>query len=237
MKEQLKALVIDDSKNAREILIQLLTTYCPEVKVVGDGENIEMAFTAVKFLKPDIIFLDIEMPGGSGFDLLNRLKMHDILVVFTTAYEEYAVQAIKKGALGYLLKPLSIDDLIEVVGRAVKGKKSMGKENDTLLIADSNGYELLNTKEIVYCLSKKSYTLIFTENEGEKLISKGLREIQDALPSQHFYRVHNSYLVNRKFIKRYNIKDGHSVITTTNSVIPVARRKKNEFKEWLEQTI
>lgn len=236
MKEELKALIIDDSKNAREILAKLLTTYCPEVKIIGDSENVESAFSAIKVLSPDMIFLDIEMPGGSGFDLLNIIKSKDILVVFTTAYEEYALQAIKKGALGYLLKPLAIDDLIEVVGKAVTRIRNTTKEHDTILIADSNGYEILNTKEIIYCESKKSYTIFHTQGDGEKIISKGLREVQDSLSSSDFYRVHHSYLVNRRYIKRYNIKDGHSVLTTTNSVIPVARRKKNEFKNWLEIT-
>ena len=233
---QIKALVVDDSKNSRTIIVEVLKKYCQHVTVVGEAENIDQAYDAIQALKPDLLFLDVEMPNGNAFDLLRRTK-ENFEVIFTTAYKEYAIDAIKNGALDYLLKPISIDDIISVIEKAENkfaANQNSPKENESILLSDLEGFEMLNLEELVYCHSQKSYTDFHLASGEKKTFTKAFKEIEKNLPDRNFFRTHHSYIINRKFIKRFNTKDGGFILTSTNQDIPVSKRKKSDFIAWLE---
>ena len=236
--EQIKTLVVDDSKNARTIIVEVLKKYCPNIVVVGEAENIDEAYDAINSLKPDLVFLDVEMPNGNAFDLLRRTKSK-FEVVFTTAYKDYAIEALKHGALDYLLKPISIDDIITVIEK-IEDQFQKNTDpltiNKSILLSDIEGFEMLNIDEIVYCQSQKSYTDFHLSNGDKKTFTKSLKEVDLNLPDSQFFRVHHSYIINRAFIKRFNLKDGGFVLTNTNEDIPVSKRKKGDFISWLENT-
>lgn len=233
---QINTLVVDDSKNSRTIIVEVLKKYCPNIAVIGEAENIDEAYNAINLLKPDLLFLDVEMPNGNAFDLLRRTKAN-FEVIFTTAYKEYAIDAIKNGALDYLLKPISIDDIIAVIEKAEKKFNQVAQnqaKSRTILLSDIDGLEMLNLNELVYCNSQKSYTDFYLVKGEKKTFTKAFKDIEENLPSTQFFRIHHSYIINRKFIKRFNVKDGGFVLTTTDQNIPVSKRKKSEFIAWLE---
>ncbi len=240
----LKAVIVDDEKNARESLNYLVNTYCGEkVKIVFMAENIKEAIKAVDDYNPDIVFLDIQMKNETGFDFLSQLKNINFSIIFTTAFNQYAIHAIKFSALDYLLKPIDITELQNAIDKAcfksiesplqyqnyIKNSSITDSENMKLAISTVNGLVFIPINEIIHCKAEKSYTLFKLYNNVEVISTKNLKYFEEILTEYHFFRIHYSHLVNLREIKNYIKGDGGHVIMSDNSEIEVSRRRKNEF--------
>jgi two-component system, LytTR family, response regulator len=247
----MKAIIIDDEKHCREVLITLLQKHCGEVEVVADCASGNEALEIMGKLDPDILFLDIEMPGMNGFEFLENCSVKNFEIIFTTAYNEYAIKAIKHSALDYLLKPVDRDELVAAVEKAKQeaaGKTAarveqllsslnLKKEPKRFAVPTSDGLIMLNSAEILYCESDGPYcTFHFINNSKPLLTSRTLKEAEEVLLScGDFFRVHNSYLINMKFVQKYIRGEGGEVIMSNGKNIPVSRSRKQDFLGALEK--
>jgi two-component system, LytTR family, response regulator len=239
----MKAIIVDDEKHCRESLSALMQMHCPEVEIMaicGDGIT---AIDAIRIHQPDIVFLDIEMPKMNAFDVLQSFENISFEIIFTTAYDQYAIKAIKYSALDYLLKPIDAEEMVQAVER-FKNKKQKnnitkdqlahivknfqsGQSGDfKLIISTIEGSYFLAPEEIIYCEGKDNYTH-FHLTKGRKLVSaKTLKDYDETLVEQGFLRIHKSYLVNIKFIEKYS-RSNSTVILTDYTTLEVSRRKKD----------
>lgn len=229
--------IIDDESKSRETIVNILNKYCPEVEIIGQGQNVEEGYLAITTLRPDFIFLDIQMPGGSGLNLLSYFKEADFKVIFTTAYKDYAIDAIKHNAVDYLLKPIAINEVIDAVSKIkslIQKKQQATAANARFLHLNSKTtIDLIPVEAIVYCEAESTYTNIYLNDGSKKVMSKTIKDVEEQLPPNDFFRVHNSFIVQKRYIKQYLKGDGGSIITSFNHHIDVSRRNKNEFIEWL----
>jgi two-component system LytT family response regulator len=239
----MNAILIDDERNNLDNLRQLLATYCPQVKVAGTAINAIEGTKAIHELQPDLVFLDIQMPGKSGFELLKELNHYDFEVIFVTAFDQFAIQAVKFAAVDYLLKPVNIDDLQAAVSRAeVRSRQRRQnlqlenlisilqhrKEEHRIALSTLKETRFVNTSGIIRCESSNNYTIFFLET-GEKLtVSKPIFEYEEILKPYGFIRPHQSHLVNRHFIKSLMKEDGGYLLMENGSQIPISRSKKDE---------
>lgn len=241
----IKAIIIDDEAHARESLTNVIHQYCQEVTIVGTGENVTDALALINRFSPEIVFLDIDMPHGNGFTLFDQLKSPNFETIFTTAHEEYAIKAFRVAALDYLTKPIDFRQLQEAIARYRLKQKIELKEQrielllenlsnkpnefNKLVLPDYEGYTMLKVADIIYCKADGSYTEIHLLNGKIVTTSKLLKSIEELLPSQTFYRIHKSYVVNLNLIKRYNKTEGHQVLMENNALLDVSDRNKKEF--------
>lgn len=243
------AIIIDDEKHCRDVLMLLLQKHCAALQVLDTCADGPSGLQAIERHRPDLVFLDIEMPGMNGFDMLSQCRYRQFKLIFTTAYDEYAIQAIKHNALDYLLKPVEKEELVKAVERAaetipvpgadrieqllqqVQPQKSMGK----VALPTLEGLLFINPDDIFYCESDGGYTRFFAASGKVTLISKTLKEVEDVLDNKGFCRVHNSYLINLKHVERYIRGDGGEIIMADGKNIPVSRNKKQEFLNLLEK--
>lgn len=245
----MKAILVDDENGSRESLALLLEKYCIKVDVVAKADSMTSGLTAIQKYEPELVFLDIEMPNGSGFDLLEKVKDIDFDVVFITAYDHYAIRAIKFSAVDYLLKPVDPEDLIQAVKRVEEkrlSKKSLSDKYQVLLsniksetklkkvaIPDGDGLVFISLTDIIRCDSDGNYTY-FILNTGKKIMSsRTLGEYEEMFEGENFFRVHRSHLVNLDHVKKYIKGEGGYVVLSDNSQVEVSRRKKIEFLEKL----
>jgi two-component system LytT family response regulator len=246
----LTALLIDDEANSRQAIKNLLAKLCPDVEIAGEAKNAAQGIEMILSLKPQLVFLDIQMPGKTGFDMLASLDKIEFDIIFTTAYHEYAVKAFRFSAIDYLLKPIDPDDLLAAVDK-VKEKQSpasagqvdllkqlwqqlsagqnVQSKNQKLALATQEGIHLAEVKDIVWCESLGSYTKFYLAN-GEKLItSRLIKEYEEILTDYHFFRVHQSHIINLHHVKKYVKGDGGQVWMSDGTEVEVARRRKDEF--------
>lgn len=237
-------LIIDDEEQARNILADELKAF-PEINLIGEADGVEDAIEKIQRLKPDLIFLDIHLGYGNGFNVLNAIDNEDLKVVFVTAYDKYAVQAFKHNALHYILKPIHINDLKDVVRKlqtssekldAIKSKVHLLRMNK-IGIQTSDGISFHGIQEIVRCQSDSNYTVIFFANEPKLLSAKTLKDFEDMLTPLGFERVHHSHLVNLHHVRKYQNKDGGHLVMTDGSVIPISQRKKSSFLKVLSEQV
>jgi two-component system, LytTR family, response regulator len=247
----IKALIIDDEAGCRELLNNLLTRYCPDVIVVSKASSAAEGFEKINTEKPQLVFLDIEMPGGNAFDLLGRFQEINFDIIFTTAYDQFAIKAIKYSAADYLLKPIDPDELKQAINKIISKKESnehLNMKLKTLLenirpvqksgkiaVPDGDGYTFVQINEIIRCESDGNYTSIILSGGKKILASRTLGEFEDLFSDERFFRVHRSHLVNLEKIKKYLKGEGGYVILEDNSQVEVSRRKKAEFLEKLSQ--
>lgn len=243
----IKAIIIDDEPDARENLSYMINAYSKNVNVAALAEGVETGFNMIQKHQPDIVFLDIKMPDGSGFDLLNKFDHINFKVIFITAYEQYAIKAFKFSALDYLLKPVDPDDLIAAIDQATNSlehenmalkmeaflentRSNMGKEKKLILRTAESIY-VKSTADIISFQSDGSYTQINLP-EGKKIIvSKALKEFDELLNGHGFLRTHKSHLINIDHIDRFHKGDGGYIVMKDGSTIPVSQRKReNLFK-------
>ncbi len=247
----IRAVLIDDERNNLENLKILLTTYCPEVSVIGDAGSVRQALELISLVDPDLVFLDIEMPGESGFDLLAQLKTIRFEVIFVTAYNNYALKAIKFNALDYILKPIDIEDLRIAVKRAKQRltdrtqleftrmafqNLQMPKKAKKIALASADKIEFFDINTIVRCVGENNYTRFFFENKESRLVSRPLSEYEELLGEFDFIRVHKSHLVNGAKINSFVKKDGGYLITSDGYSVPVSRRKKDELLDRMKRS-
>jgi len=242
--ETLKAILVDDEWSSLQNLQQKLTEFCPDVQVTATAQKPEEAILLIQQHKPDIVFLDIEMPRMNGFRMLDALGTVDFEIIFTTAYNHYAVDAIRISAFDYLMKPVAISELQNAVSRL--REQRLGKTKDKLdllknalvsgktqeekiAIPTSEGLEFIPIKNIVHIESSSNYCKIFFADGKSLLVTKLLKDFEDMLVPYNFYRVHNSHLINLAYIKKYIRGEGGQVVMENGTVVDVARRKKEEF--------
>lgn len=241
----LKALIIDDEKKARVNLKNLLNEYCPEVQLMELADSAQAGLKAIYKHQPDLIFLDIQMPAENGFDLLKKLSTINFEIIFTTAYNQYAIDAIKFSALDYLLKPINIPDLIKVVEKAkIKNQsKTIQQQIDTLLhnqrtpdfsdkkitLPTMEGLVFEDVKNIIRCESDNSYTLFYLTDKKKYLVSRSIKECETLLNDYAFFRVHQSHLINLNHIKQYRKGRSGIIIMNDNTEVPVSVRNKDAF--------
>lgn len=245
----MKAIIIDDESNSRELLTALATKYTPEIEIVAKYDNGADALLEIENLKPDILFLDIEMPNMNGFDFLEKCKYTDFYLIFTTAYNEYAIQAIKNHAFDYLLKPIKRTEFINTIERLKKeSHKNQKSKIDELLnhlkiddsekkivLATQEGMHFLEYSEIMYVKGEGSYTHYCCSDGAKYLISKTLKDAEAKLTDARFKRVHASYIINFDFVKKYQRGEGGFFVLKDGTSVPVSRSKKQELLGLMEK--
>ena len=245
MKHKLITVIIDDESDAVDFITSIIGEYCPGLEVKGKAHNVRDGVKLIKDIKPELVFLDVEMPNGTGFDLLTHFPEKDFDVVFITAFNHYAIKAIKFSAVDYILKPININEFIESVNRLIqkRGNNSKaGNENfeallenirssnpTRLVIPTSDGREYLNPNEIIRIEADRSYSWFYIVDKKKILVSKHLKEFQDLLNDRNFFRPHNSHLINLDFVKKYVRHDGGYIEMTDGSQVPVSRNRKDLF--------
>jgi two-component system LytT family response regulator len=245
----IKAIIVDDELGARESLSKMIEKNCKQIEVVAKVDSMLAAFEAITNKEPDLVFLDIEMPNGNAFDLLEKFKTINFNIIFTTAYDHYAIKAIKFSAVDYILKPIDPEELVIAVKRFEEriGKStSLDKQFKTLLsnvrpenklkkvgIPDGDGLIFINLSDIIRCDSDGNYTF-FILTTGKKIIaSRTLGEYEQMFAEDNFFRIHRSHLINLEHVKKYIKGEGGYVVMSDNSQVEVSRRNKTDFLEKL----
>ena len=241
----MRVVIVDDEPNARQVVRNILEQYCKTVEIVGEASNVKEGVTIINDLKPDLALLDIRMPDGTGFDVLKNVEKLDFHFIFITAYEEYAIKAIKQSALDYILKPINTNELLTALEKAELAKpqeneltNKINTLNDNQNLKPEDRKLVLNTQESIYyvkvsdiisCTADKNYTEINTNDSRKLVISKTLKDVEEMLSGCGFFRSHQSHLINIKYISHYEKGLGGTIIMTDKSRIPVSSRKKELF--------
>ncbi|HEY2581433.1 MAG TPA: LytTR family DNA-binding domain-containing protein [Mucilaginibacter sp.] len=247
MMKQIKAFIVDDEFQGRSVLRQMLQQYCSDISLVGEASTVDKALQGIKECDPNIVFLDIQMNGETGFDLLNSLPVINFSLVFTTAFDKYAIQAFRFNAIDYLLKPIVADELIEAVKRAKQKNllvyttskvqveqlyhdiQNPQKIHDKIAIPTADGFLVIPVNEIVYCQANSNYTEFHLINKKRILSSYTLKQYDEILTKQSFFRAHRSYLINLAHVKMYRRGDGGEIVMSNDHEIELSRTHKDEF--------
>ena len=243
---KIKTIIVDDEFHCRENLNQLLEEFVPEVDVIGLAQNADDAREMISSLNPELVFLDIKMPKESGFELLDSLGEKKFSVIFTTAHNEFALDAIKAEAVDYLEKPIMIEDLRKAVDRVLQRlntakpnwdgllSKILHKDVDKVSIPTKDGFVYVGTNEIIHLEASDSYTYIYLTNGRKYLSSKNIKVFENQLGDTSFYRIHKSHIVNvRDHLKEFSRSDGNMVVLSEGRTAPVSRRKLSEFLSYI----
>jgi two-component system LytT family response regulator len=246
----LRTIIIDDEAHVRETLTLLVKNFCPQVQLVGEASSVESGVKAIRELNPHLVLLDIRMGDGSAFDLLKKFETIDFKVIFITAYEKYAVQAFRFAAVDFLLKPVNPEDLADSVKRAEniiqhqlntqlqaleENMKNDIRQKKKIVLKTMENIYLVSLQDITYLESDRSYTTFHTLNHDRIVISKPLKDFDELLYDDGFYRVHKSYLINMMHIQRFEKQEGGSIVLTDDHKIPVASRKRDELLELFDK--
>jgi len=231
---RLSAIIVDDELFGRENLKVIIENYCPEIEILGCADSVVSAMEFVNIHKPDVVFLDINMPVLDGFDFLNEFEDRNFMVVFVSAHEEFGISAVKAGAVDYLLKPVNIKELKVTVKNmlSIKNKEIKTEtvhETDKLILPASHGFDLLAFDDLIRLEADGCYTIIVVKGAKNKIISRTLKEFEDTLPKERFFRIHKSHLINLKYVKEYSNFSGNYVTMIDGSKVEISRRKAPEF--------
>jgi two-component system, LytTR family, response regulator len=249
---KLNTVIIDDEANAREALRSMIQLVSTDVTIIGEAKNADLGIELINSSKPDLVFLDIQMPGKTGFDLLASFDEINFGVIFTTAYQEFAVKAFRFSAIDYLLKPIDPDELLDAIEKYKNQAKIVdnqqikilkehfenpsnqviqrkSNENQRIALSASEGIHFVNLNDIIQCESMGSYTKFHLKSGQKIVVSKILKEYEEILDNFYFFRVHQSNIVNLEHIKRYVKGDGGQVWLSDNAEVEVSRRRKEEF--------
>ncbi len=238
------AIIIDDEAKGRLALREKLLAYCPQIKLLAEATNGQEALMLIQHHKPQLIFLDIEMPRMNGFEMLNELREKNFHIIFTTAYDQYAIKAIKYAAFDYLLKPIDIEELKTAIEKIDAKENNQTKKQVELLqqnmqhpkkqlnklaIPTLEGLLFFDINDIIHLEANSNYTFIYFSDKSKITASKTLKEFEDILPESIFFRTHHSHLINLNYIKRYIKGDGGQIELQNGNYVDVSRRKKEEF--------
>lgn len=242
----IRCVLIDDESNSLEVMEWLLKKYCPQVQIEAMCQAATEGIEAINKYKPDLVFLDIEMPHMNGFDMLEQFEKLFFDVVFCTAYDQFAIKAFKYSALNYLLKPIDPEDLKETIRRVEEKKAVPAKEQIDLLLqhlrqtatpavqrvalTTSDGMLFVSTADILYCEAESNYTTVVLKNK-KILVSKTLKEIDEALSGPDFYRIHHSFLINLSHVQKFIRGDGGYIMMSDGKSVSISRSKRQEFMD------
>jgi len=246
----MKALIIEDEQKSREMLSEILKKYYPQIAILGLAKNVAEAVELIEKTKPNLLFLDISMPDGTGFDVLEKTLGHHFDIIFTTATDKHALKAIKYSACDYLLKPIDLDELQDAINRVEKKRADVlpNMENLQFLIQNlkrtddnynkislptGNAFEIIQIRDIIRCEADGSYTNFFLVGGKKLMVSASLKHYEDLLPEKDFIRIHHHNLVNMNHVIRFLKEDGGYAIMSDNSKLEISRRKKEAFLERL----
>jgi len=246
----LRTLIIEDEVSSQKLLKVIIDDYCPQLNLVGIASNISEGKQLIETSSPDLIFLDIELQGSTGFDLLDSVDSKSARIIFTTAYDQYAIKAFKYQAIDYILKPYSPKEIISAVLKVKENQyddelferlKVMMKErnghpsNLRLEVSNHEGVQMIEMSDIMRVEANGSYCTIHLREGKSITVSKLIKELEDKLPKEQFYRAHKSHLVNFIYVKEYKREDGGYAILSNTECIPVARRRKDDFLNQLSK--
>ncbi len=253
----MKTIIVDDNPKAQNFLSEQIQRYCPNLTLLGKANNIQEGKLLIEQIQPELVFLDIEMPTGTGFDLLRQLPATDFKVIFTTAHEKYALKAIKFSALDYLLKPIDLDELLQAVNKAkettqetsgqdlsqlkiqtlLQNLQNPPAEQQKILLNDKYGMQVTLVDDIIHLKADNNYTQFFIKGQSPLLVSKPLKDYEKVLPAQKFFRCHKSHMINLNYLLRYDKREGESLILRDGSQIPISRRKLDVLLERMKNTL
>lgn len=238
----IKTVIIDDEKFCIEVLESLLNTHYPDIQLTGAFTDPVQAISFIQTQSPDLVFLDINMPGLSGFDVLDRLMPFTFKVIFTTAYDNYAIKAMRYGAIDYIMKPIAAEDLVGTMTRVLEEKKKMDQarlknERRTIRkisIVNSDGMLIQAVNDILYCEADNSYTVFHLAGGRRVIASRTLKDFEPVLLPCGFFRIHNSYMINLEHVQLYSKSDGGQV-KINETLLPISRTRKDEFLAELDR--
>jgi two-component system LytT family response regulator len=254
----LRAIIVDDEELARKNLTMMLEDYCPEIEVIGEASSKNEAKDLIESCQPDIVFLDIRMPSGAeGFELLESLEERNFLVVFVTAFKDYAIKAFQANAVHYLLKPIDDEELRAAVDKIIATKETFtnnpgnyetyfsslqnladrllkNKNNNRIAISHTKGVKIVDEDDIAYLEASGNCTMIYFKDGSRYLDTRTLKIYEEILSDSHFYRIHKSYVVNMNMIKEYLSEDGHILVLKNGTQLPVARNRVSQFLKTLK---
>ncbi len=241
---KIKAVIVDDERHSRETLKNLLQEFCPDVAVLALAGSVQDGIAAITQHNPDVVFLDIELQVGTGFDIITQIENVNFEIIFTTAFEQYAIKAVKFSSLDYLLKPIDVEELQQAVGKVQKKKdqdvykrqieilidsiKEQPKLNK-ICLSTSDSFEFVTIENIIYCQANGSYTNFVLKDGKAFLVSKHLKEYESLLAEHLFMRVHNSTLINLKEVEKFVKSDGGYILMSNGDSVSVSRGKKDDF--------
>lgn len=246
----IKTLIIEDEQKSRDVLLKIIEKNCPQLSIVGTASSVSEGVSQIKALSPDLVFLDITMPDGSGFDLLEQVQGYKFDLIFATASNNHAIRAFKYSACDYLLKPIDVEELKSAVSRIEKRKnetpdmqnlnfliQQLKKSDDNfqkITLPTGNAYEIINLKDIVRCEADGSYTYFYLTDKRKLMVSASLKHYEELLPEQDFIRVHHHNLINMNHVVRFLKEDGGYAVMSDGSKIEISRRKKDVFMDRLK---
>lgn len=249
----IKAAIVDDEPQARKNLNLILNRYCnTDIEIIGEAGNVQEATMLINRDAPDLIFLDIEMGAETGFDLISKYDSPDFSIIFVTAFDQYAIKAIKSCALDYLLKPINIKEVQQAVERVknldTTNRRSSLKNlsnilqnscttSNSIAIPTMKGYTMVAMESILYLMAQRDYTFIYSTGNPVLCSSTNIGRYEEMLTPHGFFRVHHSYIINREHLRHYIRNEDSQIIMNNNKAIPVSRRKKQAFIEWLNNLV
>ena len=247
----LKAIIVDDEKVSREILKDYLNKYCQDVSVLALADSASKGIEMIKVHRPDVVFLDIEMPKGNGFDMLEQLEEINFETVFVTAYDNYAIQALNHSAAYYILKPVSIDELINAVEKIKKEREKIKPDMHTRILLENihapgvqqqkivlplqDGFEVVSLQDIIHCEAHDNFTDFYFAGKPKMMICRTLKFYEELLSGSGFLRVHKSHLVNLNHVTKYTRGKGGQLTMSNQAVIDVSPNKKDELMQHFEK--
>ena len=249
----MNAIIVEDEPRSREFLKNMVQEFCPQVVVAGTAASVEEAVAMIESVKPSLVFLDIEMHTGTGFDVLQKVKQKNFHVIFTTAYDHYAIQAIKFSAVDYLLKPIDVEELQQAVKKVEEKvgannssqaldillqnlKKSPG-EDFSITLSTSDGLDFVPLKTILRLEASGPYTHFFMKDKRKVIVSRHMKEYEMLLTDHYFFRVHNSHIINMNEVSRMVKTDGGYAIMSDGTNISISPKKKDEFMELMKKRL
>lgn len=241
----IKTIIIDDERHCLKTLSMLLMEYCPNVQVIEQCDDSQKGLETIRKLKPDLVFLDIEMPGMNGFEMLEQLNEISFVVIFTTSYDQYAIKAIRFSALDYLLKPVEPIELIRAVNKVQENRHLPDAEQFQMLLKQihgnatgftkvavptAEGFQLISSDQVLYCEANDNYTHFYLKNKPKIIACRALKEIEEQLKDFNFFvRVHHSYMVNLNEVTKYVRGEGGYLVMSNNSTISVSKSRKDSL--------
>lgn len=241
MKTKTQVCIIDDEQDGRDYISLLIKNEFPDLEIVFQAASVEEAYIDLTKNSPDIIFLDIQLNDGTAFDLLSKFKEISAQIIFITAYENFAIQAIKNGATDYLLKPIKKIDFVIAVNKALENIRknkvaavNSFTSNSKISLPTFQGFKMISISDIIRCEADSSYTTFYLVNKGQIIVSKTLADFEDVLSEHQFFRIHHKHLINLTHLQEYIKGKGGQVIMSDGSALDVSTRKKNDFLQKIE---